>query len=290
MSRVALIDVDVLRYELGFSSEFVEDGVAIPREWEFVQELVDGKIASIIEESGSEEAILYLTKDRATASVMSRGRSEEFLPNFREEIAVSAPYKGTRKSSKPIHYKNITAYVLGKYNCVVADGLEADDLMAIEQTSRVESGRTRDSIICSRDKDLRQVPGYHYSWECGKQGSLGPLLASPGGKLKMRKDKVVGTGLSFFHYQLLVGDSVDNIPGARGWGLKKAYNLLQECTSPEDQFRKVRDIYNELYGGDADNYLREQGALLWLVRSFDSEGKLVMWDTDSHTTYVEELT
>lgn len=281
--RTPLIDCDVLRYEIGFSSEFKDEetGKIQPREWGFVEELLDSKISFICEEAGgTEPPLLFLTKDRRTALVQTRGKSGEFTPNFREHISVSAPYKGTRKSAKPIHYENITAYLLGKYNTIVADGLEADDLMAITQTSR------DDTIICSRDKDLRQVPGWHYSWECGKQPSLGPLKATRNGKLKMRKDKVVGTGLSFFHFQLLTGDTVDNIPGAKGWGSKKAYNLLQELASPEDQFREVRNIYRTLYGGEADNYLREQGQLLWLVRSFDSSGNPIVWGVEDHEDYL----
>lgn len=261
---------------MGFSSEFKdEDGEVIPREWGFVEELIDLKIRRICEEAGGTSPVLFLTKDRRTAQVMSRGKDDAFTPNFREAVAVSQPYKGTRKSAKPIHYENITAYFLsGEYECEVADGLEADDLMAIRQDSN--------TIICSRDKDLRQVPGWHYSWECGRQASLGPLKASFKGKLKERKGKVVGTGMSFFHYQLLVGDTVDNIAGARGWGQKKAYNLLQELPSPADQFRAVRDIYQALYGEDADNKLRENGQLLWLVRSFDGEGRPIIWNIEEH--------
>jgi hypothetical protein len=272
-----LIDSDVLRYELGFSSEFKDEatGEIVAREWEFVEELIDSKIEYICEEVGAKAPpILFLTQDSTTSLVLSNGKSAEYIPNFREKIAVSAPYKGTRKSTKPLHYANITAYMLGKYSTIVANGLEADDMMAINQTDK--------TIICSRDKDLRQVPGNHYVWECGRQPSLGPLKASFKGKLKMHGDKVVGTGMSFFHYQLLVGDSVDNILGAKGWGTKKAYNLLQGIASPKDQFREVRNIYNDIYGGDAEDKLLENGQLLWLVRSLDGEGKPVMWDIESH--------
>jgi hypothetical protein len=78
------------------------------------------------------------------------------------------------------------------------------------------------TIICSRDKDVRQCPGWHYSWECGKQPSIGPIMVDELGHLvdknagkfnpltgKKLPLKVFGTGHKFFYYQMLTGDTVD---------------------------------------------------------------------------------
>jgi hypothetical protein len=56
------------------------------------------------------------------------------------------------------------AYLIG-LGAVVVDGMEADDALAIEQTQYNLDMGEECSVICSRDKDLRQVPGYHYGWE-----------------------------------------------------------------------------------------------------------------------------
>lgn len=235
----------------------------------------------------TEEPIFFITCDSDTQKVLSRGRSDTYVRNFRHDVAVTKPYKGTRKSDKPLHYKNLTAFLTGCHDTRVAEGLEADDLMAIAQTDALVHGRP--TVICSRDKDLRQVPGLQYSWECGKQASFGPVDASVKGRLKKKNDgKTIGTGLTFFHYQLLVGDTVDNIPGARGWGDKKAYDLIQGEPSPEAQFRAVCDIYRSLYDGDAKSYLLEQAQLLWLVRELDSDGNPVMWDYKRHKELCNE--
>src|SRR5690625_1740354 len=52
--------------------------------------------------------------------------------NFRNEINTTGNKK--REGRKPYHYKNIEAFLKGKYECITVDGMEADDALAIEQT------------------------------------------------------------------------------------------------------------------------------------------------------------
>lgn len=205
--------------------------------------------------------------------------------NFRDAIATLKPYKGTRKVEKPFHFKNLTAYILAHYDVVVAEGMEADDLLCVEQTKRLKQ---LDTIICTRDKDLRQCPGMHYGWECGLQPGFGPKRVSLMGQLnahyKIDKKsgnevlyKVSGDGLKFFYAQILMGDTVDNIPGLPGAGPALAFNLLSELQSEEELFNAVLGAYTTKYGEDARDRMYEQAQLCWMVRELDAEGKPVMW-------------
>lgn len=260
---IPLIDGDVLRYEVGAigNVDMDTDG---PKSFDFVAEVLDGKISDICREvNASVSPIIFLT-----------GKT-----NFRNSIAVTKEYKGTRKNEKPFHYDNITAYLYNQYDVRIQEGLEADDLMSIFQ---VRNGVN--SIICTRDKDLRMVPGWHYGWECGAQRSLGPLLVDEVGALHLdtgkKPPKLTGFGEIFFYSQLLTGDTVDNIPGCPGVGAVKAYDIL---TRPSDKslYERVRDEY---YARNlTDEYLLEQARLLWMTRELHPDGSPVLWNPPEST-------
>jgi len=196
--------------------------------------------------------------------------------NFRTEIAKFRPYK-QRNSLKPWHYKNIKAYIKGKYEHSIVEGLEADDLMGIAQTEALR--KEVPTVICSRDKDLRAVPGWHYGWELGRQPQYGPKFVQGLGELRLSDDRksVKGEGLLFFYSQCLTGDSVDTVPGLLGCGPVNAFNLLSTCQSEYEAFNRVLEAYRTLHGGLAEDMLLEQGRLLWMTRELDAEGKPILW-------------
>lgn len=197
--------------------------------------------------------------------------------NFRTQIATRQPYKD-RPSAKPWHFYNLTAYIKGNYDVRLTEGLEADDLMAIEQTRRIRNGEL-ESIICTRDKDLLHVPGWHYGWELGNQPQFGPELVDDLGWLKMSSDRksIRGTGLRFFYAQCLIGDRVDSIKGVEGIGPVKAFNLLGGAETESELFNITRLAYKEKYGDMADTFLLETGRLLWMTRELNEDGSPVLW-------------
>jgi 5'-3' exonuclease len=153
-------------------------------------------------------------------------------------------------------------------------GIEADDAMAIDHT---ETGG-KSTIICSRDKDLRQVPGWFFSWELGAQPKFGPVFIEEPGTLEYNKEKkkLSGTGFAFFCAQVMMGDTVDNIPGLPGCGPAKAYAALapildMSCDSVDEVkdvlWDEVQDQYHGEYGNiDWMKPLEEQARLCWIVR------------------------
>jgi 5'-3' exonuclease len=251
-----LLDLDILLYEVGFCAEGEEDG---PLSFDRAAELFDNKVKDICAAVyATEDPILFLT-----------GKN-----NFREEVATLKKYKGNRKDAKPFHYQNLKEYAKASYNVQFVDGLEADDLMCIEQTNRL---KLLDTIICSRDKDLRQCQGFHYGWECGLQPEYGPKRVKGFGEIKLiSPSKLTGTGNLFFYAQCLMGDPVDNIPGLPKCGPVKAYKTLKECKTDEEAYEKVLELYNKHYEEEGKERLEEQAKLLWMVREMEDD-KPVMW-------------
>ena len=180
-----LIDGDLICYEVGFSSQKKEvnpetgEEEVVPASWDFVQDLVDKRVALICDEvRATTPPKIYLTNTHYVNKLLNKRRkfTEEkevvYVDNFRNEVAKEKAYKAGRKREKPFHFKNIVNYLLSHYNAIVNEnGLEADDQICIEQYSAYKNGELN-TIICSRDKDLRQCPGWTFAWEMGNQASI----------------------------------------------------------------------------------------------------------------------
>lgn len=102
--------------------------------------------------------------------------------------------------------------------CVEQLGYEADDLIATYAIQAVSRGQ--DVIVVSSDKDLMQLiqPGIGL-WDPMKQKALGADECFE--KFGVQPDKVIDV-------QSLAGDSVDNVPGVPGIGVKTAALLINE--------------------------------------------------------------
>lgn len=295
MSLRCLIDADILQlsYEISASGQYyepedLERKDLIIKPFDSVSEHLDQKIREIVGEANSDESpTLYLTGDEKLLYHINRERvrGDEkaivFKPNFRHEVAVTKEYKGNRKdAAKPYHFHNLRAYMLSEYDCIVTDGMEADDLICIHLYDDYKKGiesNTFNKICCSRDKDLRMCPGWHYGWQCGKQEQYGPCFVEPLGHIELSKGaskKIIGSGLKFFYSQLITGDTVDNIPGLPKRGPVFAYNLLSDCTSEIELFEAVRRAYYDNYGEAYEQHLREQTDLLWMIQEINEDGTL----------------
>lgn len=256
-----LLDADILLYEIGFATQKKIEGEIVPAPVEEVNELIDSKIKEICASVyATESPLLYIT-----------GKG-----NFRYQVAKQQAYKGNRKSIKPFHYAYIKAYLQAQWGAVVVDGMEADDALCIEQTKRLH---LRDTIICTRDKDLAQCPGFHYTWECGKQGEKSPYWVEGVGEIKLKgAKKIVGHGSKFFYSQILWGDSTDTYGGLQGCGPIGAFNIINPCNTEGEMYEAVLEAYRAKHGDEAEERLLEQARLAWMVREVDEEGKPVMWN------------
>lgn len=257
-----LLDGDIILYEVGFKGQFKDEetGEIIPRDFDTTAGYLDEMIRQIEAECwATEPSTIFLT-----------GKG-----NFRDEIATVKGYKEHRpKDRKPFHYNNLKAYMKANYDVRWQDGLEADDLLAIEQ----KKAEPLTTIICTRDKDLRMVEGMHFGWASGNQPQYGPRRVEKLGELELiNQKKIVGNGLKFFYSQLITGDSTDNIPGLPRGGPTLAFKTLGDTTTEGEMFNAVRELYRKRYEDEGDERMLEQAQLLWMVDELDEEGKPVMW-------------
>lgn len=211
---IALIDGDILCYRIGFATQEESQDVAIRTMASFLEELV-------MFDLNVSEWNTYLTGPT----------------NFRNDYAITAPYKGNRKGEKPTHHGLLREYLELSWNGTVTEGIEADDAIAIDATTYGD-----ESIIVSLDKDFDQVQGWHYNF--------------------VKKDKYyvqADEGLLNFYMQFLVGDRIDNIIGVRGIGPVKARKLLEDKTE-----REMFEVCVEELG--SEERAIENGILLYLQR------------------------
>jgi len=122
--------------------------------------------------------------------------------NFRKSI--DPTYKGHRNRKKPCGYRRVINKLKEDYHVVVMPTLEADDAMGIYATK--EQGH----IICSPDKDMRQIPGELYDL------SDGVVTVTP------------EEGKRWHFIQTLAGDQTDGYGGVPGYGIKRSISFFEE--------------------------------------------------------------
>ena len=223
-----LIDGDMLVYRVGFACDEESEKVAIQTMANYISEL----ISDLSEHYDNHK--LYLT-----------GSS-----NFRNEVAVSQPYKGGRPSRKPVHKDLLHEYMLDAWKAELSDNMEADDCIAIKSTELEHK-----SIICSLDKDFLQIPTKIYDYT-----------------KKIMKEVDERSATEWLYRQALMGDRVDNIAGVNGIGPKKAEKALEDWTTERELYERCLKLYedNKL---NADR-LYESLQLLYLLRSVDDKYRI----------------
>jgi len=163
--------------------------------------------------------------------------------NFREQVATIQPYKGNRTQPKPPFLPDVRQYMVEVWRATVVDGMEADDRVVMEYLKDPEN-----RCIVSIDKDLDQVPGWHYNYRKDLLYEVGEVEASRN-----------------FWTQVLMGDRTDNIPGIPKIGPKKAQALLETCTSEYEMYNVAQCEYAKAYPNNP-NALQEHCDLLYLLR------------------------
>ena len=117
-------------------------------------------------------------------------------------------------------------------SCIEQAGLEADDIIATLATqARDRGGRV---TIISSDKDLMQLVGNGVDMLDAMKNKR---IDSDGvfEKFGVKPDRVIDV-------QSLAGDSVDNVPGAPGIGVKTAALLINECGDLESLLERASEI------------------------------------------------
>jgi len=180
---IALVDGDIVAYTVAAGCEDYDEKTALSKCSEYLEDLV------------------FIHADCSDAEGFITG-----YENFRISIAKTKPYKGTRTQDKPKHLNLLRDYLTSAWGFSVEQYQEADDALGIAAYSM----EPEDYIICTTDKDLNMIRGWHYN---------------------MRKNRV------------------DNIPGLHGIGPKKAEKILKGCKTEDQLYEAVLKAYdnNEEY-------------------------------------------
>ena len=283
----ALIDGDIIVYRAGFAAERMKYGVFVPpeddfratfdskkeaMEWIKDQELIEDclidkwrdlqpvnhafhNVNLIVEHVMDEVSKAFAHKSEVEFEIVLSGES-----NFRHDIAVTRPYKGNRDpNQQPTYKEQIKRFLREHWGAKVVEGIEADDYLGIVQCSSKEGS----TIICTLDKDLDMIPGWHYNWVKEDFYNVFPDEA-----------------IRIYWTQVLTGDSTDNIEGIPGIGPKKARPLVDQW---EGELRyqikdptieelnnhlrsEVVEYYCDYFGDEGRSRFDEMSNLVWILR------------------------
>lgn len=150
-------------------------------------------------------------------------------------------YKSHRKKvRKPLCLKQLKEWIKTEYDCLERDLWEADDICGYMATKYIGS------IVVSRDKDLKSIPGTLYNDS---------------------KDKLSKISLEEADYlhklQTLTGDPCDGYSGIPGVGAKTAERILSKDAS----WKNILKTFKE-HGLDKD-YAFSQAAVARILRFTD---------------------
>lgn len=271
----ALIDGDIIQYRCGFASdkvEYVVDDKAGGAVFKYKKEAnafcdkygFDKDTAITRKESYEPvEHCLHSVKlvikgimesiDAADVKIFLTGAA-----NFRDDLYTE--YKANRdRSRKPHHFKAIEEYLINVWGAEKVVGVEADDAMGWAQWKEIQTSgvplEDTETCICTLDKDLNMIPGWHFDWT--KDNGKGLMYMTD------EQDS-----LYYFFQQWLTGDPADNIPGLPKVGEKTAQKILepfkQRLFSPRALYEMIlREYTSRGFTPDKVNLI---GDLLWIQR------------------------
>lgn len=228
--------------------------------------------------------------------------------NFRDFIVDD--YKAHREEIvRPVNLAWAKRWCANNLNTHYHQQLEADDLLGIHMNDS--------TVLWSLDKDLRQIPGRHLDDETGKVIEITEIGKLYEYEVKSKttgksKKKVYFDGTVGFHYQLLVGDSTDNIIGCgkrevatyksgskkgqeyfsrKGVGSGEAVKVLTSAIlnrGDKEPLQATLDTvihhYKNVFGNDWQRNLETQANLLYMVR--EQYGNVIKrWTYDGRDEY-----
>ena len=121
-------------------------------------------------------------------------------------------------------------------------GYEADDVIG---TMAVQAGKHNlEVLIVSNDKDMMQLVGKSVrTLRTGSGGTKGDIIVD-----EKKVEEILGVPPEkVVDYMALLGDTIDNIPGAKGIGEKGAAELIKKYGSVESALDHADEVPNKRY-------------------------------------------
>lgn len=173
--------------------------------------------------------------------------------SFRLERSTILKYKGNRENLlRPVHLDRVKQYLIDRWRCKEAIGLESDDYVTMDQFEAYKTWKKskldKDILIAvSNDKDLCCSEG----WMINTDKMTEPKLVEGVGYLYEDEKEIRGFGRAFKYFQIMYGDTSDNYKANCAsdikWGVQSAYNLIKDCKTDQEYWTKIVEGYKTLY-------------------------------------------
>lgn len=210
----------------------------------------------------SEEVMVVLAVDTAIKDILTMCKTRRYIgfiagnnKTIRYDLASIKPYKGTRTTEAPEWLVKwgpvIKKRLIEEHKFFTTDRIESDDALAILSNSL----GIDQTILCSNDKDMKQIPGYHYY-------------------MPKREIQVVSPEEAAYNFwaQMITGDGTDNIMGIPRKGEAAVPKLIGTKEAPfcdPDKFQQlVFQEYINVLGPFASKTFTENYMLLKLRTSW----------------------
>lgn len=196
--------------------------------------------------------------------------------NFRIDVATIKEYKSGRSAEKPIHLKRLIEYAKEKYDVVIADGCETDDLVSIAIYHDYLKGfKSKDKSKCecvlvSEDKDASVTPGFN----------INPAKDDEPSWITTQDAR------KWLFEMALGGDSCDGIVGAPGVGYKTAATLLEGCKTEKEYWSKTVEVFEDAYRKHCSKPKGKKEG-----KSIDEDGNLTYknWKGEVVTRHISDI-
>lgn len=239
--RIALIDADILAYQAASSAEQATDwGDGLWTLHCFEREAIV-----------SFESLIRRIETATEATKVVLCFSDKM--NWRKSILPT--YKSNRSGvRKPMLLRYLRDYAGLHYYVREIPTLEGDDVIGLNATGML----AEHTVICSLDKDLKTIPGYHYNF--GKEEFF----------------KVTKEEADHWHMvQTLTGDTTDGYSGCPGIGPKTADKIL---SGDGTMWEKVVKAYAKAGLGEEEALTQARVARILRYDDYDFENNQVkLW-------------
>jgi 5'-3' exonuclease len=297
VSKTLLIDGDIVIYQPCCIFNDDDDRSRIQ-----IKKHISNKVDKMMADAGCDRFMFFVTT--------------KF--NFRDELVDD--YKANRADTeRPVNLAWAKRWCVNGVSAFYHKGLEADDLLGIH------SGKN--TVIWSLDKDLRQIEGEHLDYQPDPKNpkkDIGRVInVTKEGMLHLKewtteagnaRKKIVFNGNIGLYFQMLIGDTTDNILGCAvrkasapksgpnkgimgkvkrvGVGEMKAYELCikaimnkkADLTDAQAILEMVKEEYYKIYKGNWQFHLELQANLLFMVRQ--QRGEIFRrWTVDNRKEY-----
>lgn len=274
VSKTLLIDGDIVIYQP--CCIFNEDDDQARR---MIAKTINNKVDKMMADAGCDTYMFFVTTKA----------------NFRDQLVDD--YKANRsEAERPVNLAWAKHWAVKHLTAFWHKGLEADDLLGIYQK--------KNTVIWSLDKDLRQIDGAHLEYYGDKDKDSRVINITKEGHLFLKqwtteagnaRKKIVFSGNIGLYFQMLIGDTTDNILGCaerkatapksgpnkgvlgkvkrHGVGEMQAYKLViaaimyrGSMSNDEAVLKMVKAEYFKIWGKDWQVHLETQANLLFMVR------------------------